>query len=209
MGKRKKGRPRGRGGGVGANQRGGNHYRQHARPYQSVRHQRRQPQRRAGRQRRAGPRRAGQRRARNAPQRLRLPPRSRQQLRPRDDRSLRARQHDREVRPARGRVASTAWCRPDAASKGPRLREITDVDGMPPDDYKNVKTLRRTDAHQPRVLAAAGGRPRAADHPGDGPADAAGQGPAGADRRPAAHRQDDPPAAHQPGHLHQLSPTSS
>ena len=65
--------------------------------------------------------------------------------------------------------------------------------------------LRRAHADQSRVLAPAGNRTRAADHAGDGPAHAAGQGPAGADRRPAAHRQDDPPAAHQPGHLDQLS----
>ncbi|MGA2068489.1 MAG: transcription termination factor Rho [Thermoguttaceae bacterium] len=30
---------------------------------------------------------------------------------------------------------------PGRRQQGPRLREITDVDGMPPDDYKNVKTF--------------------------------------------------------------------
>ena len=88
--------------------------------------------------------------------------------------------------------------------QGPRLREILDVDGMPPDAYKNVKTFRSVDGHQSRVLAQAGNRTRAADHAGDGPPDAVGQGAAGFDRRPAAHRQDHPLAAYQQRHLHQL-----
>ncbi len=39
--------------------------------------------------------------------------------------------------------------------QGPRLKEIIDVDGMKPEDYPNVKTLRRADADQSGKLAAA------------------------------------------------------
>ena len=83
-------------------------------------------------------------RARNAPQRLRLSPQSRQQLHPRADRSLRARHDDRKVRPPRRRADQRHGPAGTASSKGPRLSEILDVDGMPPEDYVNVKTLRRS-----------------------------------------------------------------
>ena len=32
---------------------------------------------------------------------------------------------------------------PARRQQGPRLREIIDVDGMPPEEYPNVKSLRR------------------------------------------------------------------
>ena len=85
-------------------------------------------------------------------------------------------------------------------AEGNHRRRRHEARGLP-----RRQDLRPAHADQPRVLAATGNRPRAADHPGDGPADAAGQGPAGADRGPAANRQDDPPAAHQPGDLPELS----
>ena len=69
---------------------------------------------------------------------------------------------------------------PGRRQQGPRLEEILDVDGMPPEKYRNVKAFDAAHAHQPRVLAPPGNRPRAADHPRDGPLDAAGQGAAGA-----------------------------
>ena len=65
--------------------------------------------------------------------------------------------------------------------------------------------LRSAHADQSRVLAPAGDRGDPLDHPGHGPPDAAGQGAAGPDRLPAADRQDDPLAAHQPGHRQELS----
>ena len=95
------------------------------------------------------------------------------------------------------------------SSKGPRLREIIDVDGMKPEDYGNVKTFDELTPINPESWLQVGDRARAADHPRDGPAHAAGQGPAGADRRPAADRQDDPAAAHQPWASRPTIPTSS
>ena len=93
---------------------------------------------------------------------------------------------------------------PARRQQGPRLREITDVDGMPPEEYLNVKNFRRQDADQPGQVVQAGNRPAAADHARAGPAHAAWPRAAGADRRPAAQRQDDLPAAHQPRHDGQL-----
>ena len=147
---------------------------------------------------------ARRRRAGNAPQRLRFPPRSQDQLHPRIDRSLRSRKHDREVRASRGSAhqrhgpagpaaAGTATprnhrCRRHAARAIPRSQD-----------------LRPAHADQSRVLASPGDRAGADDHPGHGPAHAAGQGPAGLDRRSAPQRQDDHAAAHQPRHFHELS----
>ena len=144
----------------------------------------------------------------NAPQRLRLPPQPRQQLRPRAHRSVRARHDDREVRPARRGHDSAAWCSRAASNRARGCGKSSTSTACRP---TTTSTSRRStaDADQPRDLAAAGDGPRAADHARDGPADAAGQGPAGPDRRPAAHRQDDPAAAHQPGHLARTIPTSS
>ena len=59
---------------------------------------------------------------------------------------------------------------PGRRQQGPRLREITDVDGMEPDKYRDVKSFDELTRHQPRKLAPTGDRPHAADHPGDGPA---------------------------------------
>ena len=86
---------------------------------------------------------------------------------------------------------------PARRQQGPRLREITDVDGMPPEEYINVKSVRRQNADQPRQVVPARNRSAAADHAGAGPAHAAGPRAAGADRRAAPQRQDDLPAAHQ------------
>ena len=93
--------------------------------------------------------------------------------------------------------------------QGPRLQEIARRRRHAARRLHERQDVRRADADQPRVVAAAGNRPRAAHHAGDGPAHAAGQGPAGADRRPAAHRQDDPAAAHQPTASRPTIPTSS
>ena len=82
--------------------------------------------------------------------------------------------------------------------QGPRLKEILDVDGMKPEDYPNVKTFDALTPINPESWLRLETGPAAADHPRHGPAHAAGQGPAGADRRSAADRQDDPVAAHQP-----------
>ena len=159
---------------------------------------------RAGRERRAVAARARQRRAGNAPQRLRLPPQSGQQLPARADRSLRARHDDREVPPPRRGddhrhgAAGPPAARP--AAEGDHRRRRHDAGGL-----SQRQDVRSAHADQPGKLAEAGNRPAAADHAGDGPAHAAGQGAAGPDRRPAAHRQDDPAAAHQPGDCAELS----
>ena len=53
-------------------------------------------------------------------------------------------------------------------------------------------------AHRPARADPPGDRPRAADHPRHGPARRPWARASGPDRGPAAHRQDDPLAAHQP-----------
>ena len=68
---------------------------------------------------------------------------------------------------------------------------------MAPDDYINVKTFDELTPINPEEWLRLETGANARDHAGHGLADAAGQGPAGADRRPAADRQDDPHSAHQ------------
>ncbi len=86
-------------------------------------------------------------------------------------------------------------------------RRSLDVDGMPPDDYLNVKTFDDLTPINPEKWLRLETGPEPLTHARDGPAHAAGQGPAGADRRPAANRQDDPAAAHQPGDFRPTIPT--
>ncbi len=81
--------------------------------------------------------------------------------------------------------------------QGPRLREITDVDGMPPDEYVNVKSFDRADADQSREWLRLETGPEPLTTRVMDLLTPLGQGAAGADCRSAAHRQDDPAAAHQ------------
>ena len=93
--------------------------------------------------------------------------------------------------------------------QGPRLKEILDVDGMKPEDYPNVKTFDSLTPINPESWLRLETGPAAAHHPRHGLAHAAGQGPTGLDRRPAAHRQDHPLAADQPCDCRRTIPTSS
>ena len=91
--------------------------------------------------------------------------------------------------------------------QGPRLKEIIDVDGIKPEDYPPGQKLRRADADQ-SGKSGSSWKPAPADqHARHGSADAARQGATGPDRGPAADRQDHPAARHQPGHLHRTIPT--
>ena len=93
--------------------------------------------------------------------------------------------------------------------QGPRLREILDVDGMAPEDYVNVKSFDQLTPINPEEWLRLETGAAAAQHARDGSAHAARQGPTGADRRSAAHRQDDAAAAHQPGDLDRTIPKST
>ena len=184
MAKRKKGRPRGRNGGSGFHARGG--YRQHsARPYQ--------PSVGNGENRNAEP-------ADNGEPGPVEPGSGVLELHPngygflRDPTNNYMREMTDPFVPGsmiekyglREGVLIHGMVQAGRRQQGPRLREITDVDGMPPDDYKNVKSFDQLTADQPGILVETGGRPRADDHPRDGPLDAAGQGAAGVDRLPSA-----------------------
>ncbi len=141
MGKRKKGRPRGRVGGVGPNQRGGNYHRHHARPYQPS---------------------AGNGDNRNMAEPadngepgpvepgsgvLELHPNGYGFLRNPDNNYVREMTDPFvpgsmiEKYGLREGVLLHGMVQAGRRQQGPRLREITDVDGMPPDDYKNVKSF--------------------------------------------------------------------
>ncbi len=93
--------------------------------------------------------------------------------------------------------------------QGPRLKEIIDVDGMKPEEYVNVKSFDSLTPINPESWLRLETGPTPLTHAGHGPADAAGQGAAGADRGPAAHRQDHPLAAHQPAPSPPTIPRSS
>ena len=127
----------------------------------------------AARQRRT--RRPGTRRRRagDAPQRLRLPPRSQEQLHPRADRPVRARQHDREVRPPRRACSSAAWSSPAAASKARGCAKSSTSTACRP---RNTRTSRPSTSSRPSIPSSwlrleTGPEPH--DHPGHGPAHAA------------------------------------
>ncbi len=98
---------------------------------------------------------------------------------------------------------------PGRRQQGPRLREIIDVDGMTPEEYPEVKTFDQLTPINPESWLHLETGPEPLTTRVMDLLDAAGQGPAGLDRRPAADRQDDPAAAHQPRHFHELSRTSS
>ena len=156
-------------GGIGPNARGG-YRRRPARSFQPSENNNGENRNvETARQRRARAGRTRRRRPGTASQRLRLPPRSRQQLHARNDRSVRARQHDRKVRAARGRADPRHGAgRPSPArTAAPRNHRRRRHAARRLQERQN---FRRTDAHQSRILAEAGGRPRAADDPGDGPA---------------------------------------
>ena len=74
-----------------------------------------------------------------------------------------------------------------------------------PRTIRNVKTFDSLTPINPESWLRAGNRAAAAQPARDGPAHAARQRAAGADRRSAAHRQDDPLAADQPGDRDELS----
>ena len=140
MGKRKKGRPRGRSGGVGPNQRGGNHYRRHTRPYQ--------PSAANGENRNLEP-------ADNGEPGPVEPGKGVLELHPNGYGFLRNpdNNYTREMTDPfvpgsmiekyglREGVLVNGMVQAGRRQQGPRLREIVDVDGMPPDDYKNVKNF--------------------------------------------------------------------
>ena len=215
MGKRKKGRPRGRGGMGGP----GGRWRRTLRKRSSARSWRTTPlqgsqrsaslsrNRSGSRQRRTGRRRAGPGRPRTAPQRLRLSAQSQNNfLRERTDPFVPGTMIDKfrlreGVLDQRHGAAGPQAAGP--AAEGNHRRRRHEARGL-----RQRQELRRADADQSRKLAAAGNRPDAAHHARDGPAHAAGQGPAGPDRRPAAHRQDDPAAAHRQRDRHELSRAS-
>ena len=140
MGKRKKGRPRGRTAVWRANQRGGNHYRHHARPYQSSAAN--------GENRNLEPVDNGE----PGPVEpgsgvLELHPNGYGFLRNPDNNYTREMTDPFvpgsmiEKYGLREGVLINGMVQAGRRQQGPRLREITDVDGMPPDDYKNVKSF--------------------------------------------------------------------
>jgi transcription termination factor Rho len=140
MGKRKRGRPRGRPGSLGPNQRGGNHYRHHARSFQSS------PSN--GDSRNLEPVDAGE----PGPVEpgsgvLELHPNGYGFLRNPDNNYVRELTDPFvpgsmiEKYGLREGVLINGMVQAGRRQQGPRLREITDVDGMPPDDYKNVKSF--------------------------------------------------------------------
>ena len=55
---------------------------------------------------------------------------------------------------------------PARRQQGPRLREITDVDGMPPEEYINVKTFDAKTPINPNKWFRLETGPHAADHAG-------------------------------------------
>lgn len=140
IGKRKKGRPRGRSG-PGGNQRGGSHYRHHARPYQSPvsngDNRNVEPVADNGE---PGPVEPGK-------GVLELHPNGYGFLRNPDKNYMREMTDPFvpgsmiEKYGLREGVLISGMVQPGRRQQGPRLREITDVDGMPPDDYKNVKSF--------------------------------------------------------------------
>ena len=140
MGKRKKGRLRGRPGGVGPNQRGGNHYRHHARPYQ--------PSASNGDSRSPEPVDNGE----PGPVEpgsgiLELHPNGYGFLRNPDNNYTREMTDPFvpgsmiEKYGLREGLLINGMVQAGRRQQGPRLREITNVDGMAPDDYKNVKSF--------------------------------------------------------------------
>ena len=52
-------------------------------------------------------------------------------------------------------VALTGLVQPGRKQQGPRLKEISDVDGMKPEDYRDVQDFRPTDADHSGELAQA------------------------------------------------------
>jgi transcription termination factor Rho len=148
MGKRKKGRPRGRTGPVGVNQRGGSHYRQHARPYQ--------PPANNGDSRAPEP-------ADNGEPGPVEPGRGVLEMHPNGYGFLRNpdNNYTREMTDPfvpgsmiekyglREGVCINGMVQAGRRQQGPRLREIIDVDGMLPDDYKNVKSFDQLTAINP------------------------------------------------------------
>lgn len=140
MGKRKRGgRTRGRSG-TGSPQRGGNHYRRHTRP--------RQPPVANGENRNPEP-------ADNGEPGPVEPGQGVLELHPNGYGFLRSPENNytREMTDPfvpgsmiekyglREGVLVNGMVQAGRRQQGPRLREITDVDGMPPDDYKNVKSF--------------------------------------------------------------------
>ncbi len=141
MGKRKKGRPRGRGGPPGGNQRGGNHYRPHSsRQYH--------PSANNGDSRNVEPVDNGE----PGPVEpgtgvLELHPNGYGFLRDPNNNYMRELTDPFvpgsmiEKYGLREGLIINGMVQAGRRQQGPRLREITDVDGMPPDEYKNVKTF--------------------------------------------------------------------
>ena len=105
-------------------------------------------------------------------------------------------------------VRSTAWC-----SRPPAARPAAERDHRRRRDearrLSQRQNVRLAYADQSGKLAPPGNRPAAADHPGDGPAHAAGQGPTGPDRRSAANRQDDSACSRSARRFRPTIPTSS
>jgi transcription termination factor Rho len=142
MGKRKKGRPRGRNGSLGPHQRGGNNYRYGPRPYRD------HAPASEGDNRNAEPADNGE----PGPVEpgsgvLEMHPNGYGFLRSPDNNYTREMTDPFvpgsmiEKYRLREGVLIHGMVQAGRRQQGPRLREITDVDGMPPDDYKNVKTF--------------------------------------------------------------------
>ncbi len=149
MGKRKRGgRPRGRSSGTGPNQRGGNQYRRHTQP--------RRPPVANGENRAPDP-------ADNGEPGPVEPGHGVLELHPNGYGFLRSSENNytREMTDPfvpgsmiekyglREGVLINGMVQAGRRQQGPRLREITDVDGMPPDDYKNVKSFDQLTAINP------------------------------------------------------------
>jgi len=140
MGKRKKGRPRGARGGVGVNQRGGNNYRRHARPHQSPASNGENRSMEPVDNGDPGPVEPGSGVLELHPNGygfLRSPENNytREMTDPFVPGSMIEKYGLREGVLVRGMVQA------GRRQQGPRLREIVDVDGMPPDEYRNVKSF--------------------------------------------------------------------
>jgi transcription termination factor Rho len=143
MGKRKKGRPRGRSGSVGVNQQrgGGSHYRHHNRPHQAAANNN-------GENRNLEP-------ADNGEPGPVEPGKGVLELHPNGYGFLRCpdNNYTRELTDPfvpgsmiekyglREGLLISGMVQAGRRQQGPRLREILDVDGMPPDEYKNVKSF--------------------------------------------------------------------
>ena len=149
------------------------------------------------------PRHTGARRAGNAPQGLRVPPQPRPALRPRPADAYVSAQLIDEFHLAEGVLLAGPLEPPRRGATGPRLAAVERIEGRDPKEYPPPR-VGRTHRRRPDQVDPPRNRPRAAHDAGDGHVHAHRHGPARADRRPAADRQDRPAPAHRAGGAQEL-----